>query len=118
MSIIRRARKQKAVWWPIGNSAVDAFGKQKDTEPVEIDCRWDDHIQEFINSKGTLQKSKAVLMVDDNITFQIGDKLRLGTLSDLEDPTCVDKNNNVWPIEGIMRHPNIRNTEVLKMLLL
>jgi len=116
MSIISRARKQTAVWWSQG--AIDGFGKATVCDPVEVECRWDDRVEEFINHMGSPQRSKSWLMVDATLDFKIGDIVLLGTIGDLDDPDTATNNEGAWAIQGIKDTPNLRNTETLRQLIL
>jgi len=118
MSIIENARQQTAVWWSRQKQRNDDFGKPVVCDPIEVDCRWDDKIEQFIDAAGSPQMSKAMLMVDADIDFRIGDVLKLGTLKDLTDTVDPKNNENAWEIKAFADTPNLRNTETLKQLIL
>ncbi len=79
MSLIKRMRKQKAVWWR--KSSINRFGDVVWSDPVEIACRWTDISEQVLDPKGEVFVSRSFVYVDRHL--QIGDRLRLGTLVDL-----------------------------------
>ena len=110
MSLITRMRKQTAVYWPF--DSVDAYGKKLMGSPVEIKCRWDGSIEEFLDSQGERQLSKAVVFVDRDTP--VGGILMLGTLSDITDDTNIKENEGAWEIRRFDTTPNLEATEFLK----
>lgn len=50
-------RNQIAVWWKV--KGKDLYGQSSYESPVEINCRWDDVMEEFIDVGGNRQMSKA-----------------------------------------------------------
>jgi len=111
MSIIRRMRKQKAVWWE-RSATSDRFGKFTFSEPAEIDCRWDDSISEYRTEDGQMHISQATVYPDR--VLSVGDKLRKGEMETDEplDPTTLDSSFEVQRFQQI---PNLKNTETLFM---
>jgi len=107
VSLIRRMRRQKAIWWK--RLDADHYGTFSFDEPVEIDCRWDGTAQEFLDSKGERQISKAVVYVDR--IMSAGDRLMLGEMpSDIpDDPMEVASDE----IRRFDQNPNLRATEWL-----
>ena len=109
-------RKQKAVYW--ARTSPNEFGQLGYAAPVEISCRWDDATEEFIDSKGTKQQSRAVVYVDRDM--QEGDKLKLARLTDLQ--TSNDSNaslapenfTEVWEVRRFDKNPNLKATEFLR----
>ncbi len=80
MSIIRKMRRQKAVYWK-RTDTVDHYGRVSFESPVEIDCRWVDGSQQFRDSKGQAFNFASTIYVDRQM--YVGDALRLSTLEDL-----------------------------------
>lgn len=109
MSIIRRMRKQKAVWWERSDTA-NRHGKFTFSEPAEIDCRWDDSMSEFRTETGQVLISQATVYPDR--ILKEGDKLRKGEMETDEpsDPTLLKTAFEVQRFEQI---PNLKNTETL-----
>ena len=113
MSIITRMRKQKAVYWPLATASPDDYGQPVYDTHVEIDCRWDDVVQEFIDSKGTIQASHSIVYTDRDIV--LGGVLMLGELADITDEDNPKENENAWEIKRFDKIPNLRATEYLRM---
>lgn len=74
-----RYLKQKAVYWE--SLGLDDFGKPLFKEPVEIDVRWEEVNELFINSSGEQERSKAKVFVKDELSER--GVLFLGLLSTL-----------------------------------
>ncbi len=103
MSLIKRMRKQKAVYWARGSP--DVYGEFTFADPVEIDCRWEDTAQEYLDPQGETKTSKSIVYVDR--VMSPGDRLLEGELD-----SNVDMADS-FEIQRFDRLPNIRNTEVL-----
>lgn len=102
--------KQKAVYWaPSGPSGT---GQQGWTAPVEISCRWTDTTQEYIDKNGNTKMSKAIVLVDRDLSLD--GALRLGTLADVTDPVNPFKNTNTYRISGWAKIPNLKATEFVR----
>lgn len=72
MSLITRMRKQEALLWVRGSA--DRYGEFAFDAPVQIKCRWEDQVQEFIDAGGERQLSRSVVYVDRVIS--VGDRLK------------------------------------------
>lgn len=81
MSIIRKARRQKAVYW--GAPTSDGRGGKQTILPVEIDCRWTDTQQQIRTTAGEEILSMSMIMTDRDVDE--GGFLLLGTLDSLGD---------------------------------
>ncbi len=117
MSIITRMLKQTAVWWPLASmessgSDYDNYGQPIVTDPVEIDVRWEDVSEEFLDKDGVVQLSRARVYVDRDV--EVGGVLMLGELTDITDATTPKENENAWEIRRVEKLPNLRNTEYLR----
>jgi len=105
-----KAMNQKAVYWePAG---PDEFGKPTWEDPVEIDCRWTDKQEEFINPSGDRQMSQAKLIVDRDILVQ--GVLWLGLLINVVDTDDPKNNNNAWEILLYSKLPDKKGTRFLR----
>ena len=62
MSLIKRMRKQKAVYWSRGQADRHLIYSYE--APIEIKCRWEDRQEEFVTPEGTSKTSNAVVYVD------------------------------------------------------
>lgn len=94
--------KQKAVYWTsIGR---DGSGGLLLGTPIEINARWEDINESFLDLEGEEQVSNAVVFTDREV--KISDMLRLGDLSSVPaDPTL---DNDSWEIRRVDEIPNLR----------
>lgn len=76
MSVTAKMRRQKAVWW--ARQSQDRYGRWTFSPPIEISCRWEDSMVEFLDARGETQTSKAVAYVDRELS--IGDRLMEGEM--------------------------------------
>ena len=109
MSIIKKMRRQKAVWWA-RSAAPDAYGAFTFSAPVEIDCRWDDQAVEFMDGKGQNLVSNSVVYPDRILS--VGDRLRRGSLGGglPGDPLTL---TDTFSIKRFDQTPNFKATETL-----
>lgn len=108
MSLIVTMRQQKAVWWK--RLTPNEEGEFTYDAPVEIDCRWEDVAQEFMNSKGQKEMSKATVYVDR--LMEVGDRLKEGAI-DSNTTVSPLTDNDAFEIQRFDKMPNRRNTETL-----
>lgn len=108
MSVIKKMRKQTAVWWE--RLAADDFGKYNFAPGVEIACRWDDTSEEFRNTAGQTELSNSVVYVDREMNP--GDKLRKGELESVTDDNPLDL-TDAFEIKRFDKIPNFKATETL-----
>lgn len=108
MSIIKRMRKQKAVYWK--RLSADRFGKFSYDFPVEVECRWDDTNEEFRTPKMETRVSQSIVYPDREMF--VGDMLKRGemTVETYDDPT---EDPDAFEIQAFAHTPNLRNTETL-----
>lgn len=110
-------RKQVAVYWALegsesGGDDYDNFGQPQYTTPIEIKCRWEAKIEEFVNASGTRILSNAIVYVDQDV--DVGGVLMLGELTDITDSEVPKENDNAWEIQRFDNLPNLKVTEFLK----
>jgi len=110
MSVIKRMRKQDAVYWPF--VSVDNFAQKVVGSPVQIRCRWDNVTQEFLDSSGEIQMSNAVVYPDRDTP--IGGILMRGVLADITDAVDIKENEGAWEIRRFDDTPNFKASEFLK----
>jgi len=77
MSIITTALTQNAVLWMY--TGRSGFGKDTFAAAVQIECRWDDTQELFLDAEGEERLSNAIIQVDRDII--LGSYLLLGALS-------------------------------------
>jgi hypothetical protein len=121
MSLITRMLKQKAVYWGLqssesGGVAFDSYGVPLLTSPVEINVRWEDTQEEFIDSKGTKRISSAKIFVGQDVS--VGGILMLGELTDVVDETHPKENPHAGEIRSFGKVPNLRVTEYVRTVYL
>jgi hypothetical protein len=109
--------KQKAVYWApggedSGGSDFDAYGKPMYTNPAEIDCRWEDRVEEFVASDGTRTVSRAVVYVGQDV--RTGGVLMLGTLGDIDSGSDPKVNDGAWEIRRFDKLPTLKATKFLR----
>jgi len=108
MSVIKKMRRQKAVWWE--RLAPNQYGEFSFAEPVEIQCRWEDKGAEFRNGTGQTQMSDAVVYTDR--VLKEGDKLMKGEL-DSNTPDDPKALTTAFEIQRFDELPNFKATETL-----
>lgn len=109
MSIITTMRRQTAVWWQRSTSP-DGFGRYTYAAPIQIDCRWEDIVVEFLDPQGNKTQSRSVVYVDRVIAA--GDMLMEG---DWESNTADDPTEEelAFEVRRFDKLPNLKNTETL-----
>lgn len=116
MSLIKRMRKQTAVYWALASSdsggiAYDDFGQPAFTDPVEIKCRWTDVSEEYIDAKGAKRLSHSKVYVDRDV--DIDGVLMLGKIIDVTDEENPRENDGAEEIRRFDKVPNLKATEFL-----
>ena len=102
--------KQTAVYW--APSGIDDFGRPTWDDPVELDCRWEDVAEEFIDAAGERQLSAAKVFVESDV--EVHGVLMLGELTDLESGADPLEHEDAWEILKFAKIPNLRATEYLR----
>ena len=101
-----RAMNQKAIWW--ASDDHDEFGKPSYATPVEIDCRWEDEREEFINANGDQIISNSKLIVDRDMNEK--DRLKLGELdSTVDNDPYVE--TGTWEVLRFAAHPDTKGVK-------
>jgi len=116
MRILKKMLKQKAVYWELSTLEFDDYGQPILSSPVEIDCRWEDIGEEFLDKKGTLQLSRARVYVDRDV--EIGGVLMLGELGSGVDEDNPKENDNAWEIRRFEKLPTLKATKFLRTVYL
>lgn len=113
MSIITRMCHQTAVYW--GSPVPDGYGQCTFAAAIEIDCRWEDKQELFIDSNSKEVLSQAVVYVDRDV--DLNGYLYLGKESDLDsnhtNPQIID---GAREIRQFAKLPNLRVTEYLRQV--
>ena len=108
--------KQTAVYWELSSLEFDNYGQPIPSSPVEIDCRWEDVGEEFIDKDGTTQLSRAKVYVDRDV--EIGGVLMLGELGSTIDEDNPKENSGAWEIRRFEKLPTLKATEFLRSVYL
>lgn len=121
MSIIKRMRKQWAMYFPI--ERIDRYGKPVHSkEPIEIKCRWDEVSEEFVNEQGQTVLSAAKVYPDR--ILEKGGLLWQGTAVEFalvpwnKNTTPPSDLDDVYPIRQFQRIPNLKAKEFLLIAVL
>ena len=96
---------QTATYW--SPSGVDGFGKQTFSAPQQIDVRWQERQELFVNAEGENDVSRAAVYC--NQLVEKGGYLFLGSESSM-DPESVTE---AFRIKALSRSPNITATREL-----
>jgi len=109
-------RKQAAVYWSPAYPGFDEYGRPAMGDPVEIMVRWESVQEEFIDSQGTRQISKAKVYVGHDI--EIGGVLMLGTEDDLGSGLTAKENEGAFEVRAFEKNPDLRGTKFLRTVFL
>jgi hypothetical protein len=105
--IIKRMRKQKAIYWPF--LRFDANGQPVFASPYVLDCRWDDSHVVYVKPNNEEATSKAVVYPDRPLVhlsrMKEGDGTALTTFDPLQEGT--------FEVQHTMKTPNLKNTRIL-----
>ena len=116
-SLISKMLKQTCVYWGLASEGdedtdFDDYGQPLLTDPVELDCRWEDVSEEFISADGTRQLSRAKVYVESDV--DVGGILMLGTEDDITDSDNVKENEGAWEVKRFDSLPTFKATEFLR----
>lgn len=82
MSLIKRMRRQSAVYWE--STGYDSSGNEVFALPVEIKCRWEVEVTQSYPIEGKDSTFTNTVYVDR--PCPVGGRLRKGTLEELDYP--------------------------------
>lgn len=114
MSLIKRMRRQRAIYWAF-TGELDHYGRPSFLPPIEIHCRWVDESQELRSPQGTIVNFSSKVYVDR--VMKIGEFLKRGELESntSDDPTSESDTHMIQRFDQL---PNLRATETLLTALL
>jgi len=101
---LKRYTKQTAVYWARSSPAFDAYGKPLYEDPIEIDCRWEDVNELFVDSQGEQQTSSCKIMT--LVDLVVGGFLMLGSLDSTLDLVTPSNNEGAWEIRSFSKTPD------------
>lgn len=117
MSIINKMRRQKAVYW--ANPVPDGTGGFRFDLPVQIDCRWEDSQELYVDDQAGQVLSKAKVYVDRDV--KPGEYLWLGKLTDLPagvgHPLEAQLGGGLIRIGSFNKVPNMKATRFLRTVM-
>jgi len=105
-------RKQNAVYWSA--PVPDGYGSYTYTDAVEIDCRWEEKQELYIDPLGVEKLSRAVVYVDRDV--DLGGMLYLGEIADIDSSGIDPIDLGAFEIKQFAKLPNIRATEFLRQV--
>lgn len=104
---LKKNLNQTAVYW--ANPVEVGDGNLTFDDGEEIDCRWEERQELFLDSTGQERKSEAVVFVAQDL--EVGEFLYLGSADDLDsdisDPVTVDS----FEVKAFVKVPNIAGTK-------
>jgi hypothetical protein len=114
--MLTRNLNQTAVYW--GTPASDGQGGRTFDEPIDIDCRWENVNELFVDGQGQERRSSAVVYVSVDVV--VGGYLYLGTLTDLDsseedDPLSV---NDAKEIRRFDTTPSLKGDRSMRKIYL
>ncbi len=115
MSLISRARRQDAVWWPM--LGRDKYAAVTYGTPCVIRVRWDSEDAEVRAADGSTVVCHAAVMVSNSLKVNegmaIGDLLWLGNLDEYTGSITNPKADGALDIKAFSITPNLKNSETL-----
>lgn len=110
------ALNQTAVYW--GNAQSDGSGGRTFDAAVEIDVRWEDRQELFIDAAGQEQQSRAIVVVSQDVERR--GYLYLGDLDDLSSSEIADPLliSNAYEIRHFTKSPDRRGTSYFRRAML
>jgi len=113
MGLVARKLKQTVVFW--GTPVPSGTGRSTFAAAVELDCRWEDKQELFIDADGEESLSLAVVYlaqaVDINGYLCLGEEADLD--SDHSDPQVIA---GAWVVRAVQSIPNLRASETLYLV--
>jgi len=110
MRILTKMLKQTGVYWASPTS--DGRGGTQTSFPVEIDCRWEDMVQEIKDDEGKIHISKALVYTDREV--DVGGFLYKGTLASLNNDINPSTNRDAHIILKYGEIPTLSASQVLR----
>lgn len=109
---LANARNQTAVYW--GSPVNTGMGSRTYADPVELDVRWEQRNEMFIDATGQEKTSSAVVFLGQDV--ELGGRLYLGDLDDLSSAQEGDPQQvvNARAIRGYAKIPNLKADEYLR----
>ena len=104
-TLISHNLKDTAVYW--GSPTPDGWGGRTFADGIEIDVRWEDRQEMFVDPAGREIRSQAVVYTDRDLA--LGGYLYLGTLHDLSSDTAAPETmDDAMEIKKIEKVPSLK----------
>ena len=112
MSLIKRVRKQWAVYWE-PNGGVYQYGVQLYHPSEEIKVRWEDELVNVVDLGGREVVYQSMIYVGQDV--KVDGVLFKGQLADLDDPSASPPTGDAKKIRRFEKMPDLRNKEQLRI---
>ena len=113
MGIITKVLIMDAIYW--APATTDRFAQKSFDTPITIKTRWEEGAEQIVTPEGEEKVSRAKLMVDRDLEY--GGYLKRGTVDGSTNVNPL-KEDDAYPILLMQNTPNIKNTEVLREVML
>ena len=98
---------QTCVYWE--NLGPDGYGGSTWEDPVELDCRWEEVTERFIDANGEERRSQAKVFLGQDVNE--GDYLYLGDLDDLTSADSPGNTKGAFQVRSFKKVPDLSGTE-------
>lgn len=112
--ITRMLQYDRCVYW--APRPADPSGQEQFDDPIEIGCRWEDTIQEYIDQKGEKRVSTTVVYIGEDLL--LNGFLWHGKLEELVDTVDPTNNPGAYVIQKVASIPTIDHTQSVRMVYL
>ena len=111
MAIETEYLNQKGIRWT--GATQDGYGGQTFDDPVEIDVRWEDRRELFVDATGKEVLSRAVVYV--GVDLDDGDYLMLGELTDLDSGSVEPRElTTAYEVRAFSKIPDLAGTRFVR----
>lgn len=108
---ISRKLNQIAVYW--GSPAASGYGGYAYDSPVDIDVRWEEKQELFVNDQGQQELSHSIIYTKHDL--DVGGYVYLGEEADLDsshgNPEIIEA---AYRIEAVAKSGNVKGTQYLR----
>ena len=108
--LFTKSLTQTIVYW--GTPMPDGWGGQTYSDPVEINARWENKQELFIDADGNEVKSRAVVYVSQDL--DIGSYVYNGKLIDLNSSHDADTQAGAYQVKAFAKIPDIKGVYYMR----
>lgn len=112
MQVSRRLKQTLTYWAKADVDNTDLYGKPGSVAPVQLKCRWEDHIEQVRSKSGEEFTSKTRVFLTDDV--DIDGYVALGVHTEA-DPSVID---GAYEIQNIGKIPDLRGIQSLVVIYL